>query len=326
MKILVSWAGVIGTLYAARLQEAGHRVTILARSSRLADIRRYGLVIEDVVSGARSITRGGITDRLSAEDAYDMALITVRRDQLAGILPDLVANRNIPTLVFMLNIPTGSADLVNALAADRVVLGFPGAGGTLEGHVVRYALIAQQPTTIGEPGGGQSYRLRTLEEALRASGFMTRIDSDMNSWLLSHAYFVTAISGAIYLAGGDCERLSRSRPLLRLMVSGVREGFNAVRHLGHAVHPFPLRVLFSWLPRPFAIYYWRRFFSNRMAEYVFARHALHASEEMRALAAECRLLVVESGVRTPALNQLYRAIDDYAAPKLSGKILHRPVR
>lgn len=313
MKVLVFGAGVIGTLYAARLHEAGHRVTILARSSRLADIRRYGLVLEDVVSGARSITRGEIAELLSAEDAYDMALITVRWDQLAGILPDLAANRHIPTLVFMLNNPMGSAGLVKALGADRVVLGFPGAGGTLEGHVVRYTLIAQQPTTIGEPDGSRTNRLRVLEGALRASGFKTRIDSDMNSWLLAHAYFVTAVSGAIYLAGGDCARLSRSRPLLRLMVRGVREGFNAVRGFGRPVHPFPLRVLFSWLPRPFAIYYWRRFFSNRMAEYVFARHALHASVEMQALAAECRVLVAKSSIPTPALNQLYRAIDDYAA-------------
>jgi ketopantoate reductase len=40
MKILVYGAGVIGTLYAARLQQEGHQVTILARGSRLADIRR----------------------------------------------------------------------------------------------------------------------------------------------------------------------------------------------------------------------------------------------------------------------------------------------
>ena len=94
MKILVYGAGIIGTLYASRLQEAGHQVTVLARSSRLADIRRHGLVLENVVSGARSITRVGITDRLSAEDAYDMALITVRRDQLTSIHPDLVANKS----------------------------------------------------------------------------------------------------------------------------------------------------------------------------------------------------------------------------------------
>ena len=43
MKILVYGAGVIGTLYAARLQEGNHRVTVVARGQRLADIRRYGL-------------------------------------------------------------------------------------------------------------------------------------------------------------------------------------------------------------------------------------------------------------------------------------------
>jgi hypothetical protein len=45
----------------------------------------------------------------------------------------------------MLNNPMGSAGLVKGLGADRVVLGFPGAGGTLEGHVVRYAF--NRPTT-----------------------------------------------------------------------------------------------------------------------------------------------------------------------------------
>ena len=51
MKILVYGAGVIGTLYAARLRQGGHLVTLLARNQRLADIRRYGLALEDIVSG-----------------------------------------------------------------------------------------------------------------------------------------------------------------------------------------------------------------------------------------------------------------------------------
>ena len=54
MKILVFGPGVIGTLYAARLQESGQLVTVLARGERLAEIRRHGLTLEDVVSG-RSI-------------------------------------------------------------------------------------------------------------------------------------------------------------------------------------------------------------------------------------------------------------------------------
>jgi 2-dehydropantoate 2-reductase len=73
MKILVYGAGVVGTLYAARLQEAGHQVTVLARDSRLADVRRHGLVLEDVLTGVRSVTHVSIVDRLYAEDSYDIA-------------------------------------------------------------------------------------------------------------------------------------------------------------------------------------------------------------------------------------------------------------
>ena len=314
MKILVCGAGVIGTLYAARLQAAGHQVTVLARSSRLGDIKRHGLVLEDVVSGIQSMTRAATVERLCDEDAYDMALISVRRDQLPGIMPDIAANLNIPIVLFMLNNPFGSAPLVSALGVDRVVLGFPGAGGTLEGHVVRYAMIAQQPTTIGEPTGMNTTRPRALVKMLRAAGFRTRIDSDMDAWLVAHAFFVTSVSGAIYIAGGDCMQLSRNQTLLKLMVRGIREGFHAVGALGHPIHPLALRVLFTHLPARAAVYYWRHFFSNRMAEYVFARHARCASVEMRTLADECRVLLVRSGFPAPALGELYRAIDDYAAP------------
>lgn len=311
MNILVYGAGVIGTLYAARLQDAGHQVTVLARTSRLADIRRHGLVIEDVVSGVRSITHVASVEHLYAEDSYDVALITVRRDQLFSVMPDLASNKNIPTVLFMLNNPLGSAELIDALGVDRVLLGFPGAGGTLEGPIVLYAMIAQQPTTLGEPNGRETIRLRVIAEALRASGFRTQIDNDMDAWLSCHAFFVTSVCGAIYLAGGDCERLSRSQPALKLMVSGVCEGFNAVRKLGKVVHPFPLKLIFTLLPRPFAVYYWRRFLSRRMADHVFGRHARHAAVEMRTLAAECREMLNRSGRAAPALNQLYRAIDEY---------------
>ena len=47
MKILFYGAGVLGSLYAARLQETGQEVSILARGQRLADIREYGIVLED---------------------------------------------------------------------------------------------------------------------------------------------------------------------------------------------------------------------------------------------------------------------------------------
>lgn len=309
MKILVYGAGVIGTLYAARLHESGHEVTLLARGTRLADIRRHGLVLEDFVSGSRSITQVDTVERLGTDDPYDVALIMVRRDQLADVMPELIANRRIPALLFMLNNPNGTASLVKALGQERVLLGFPGAGGAREGHVIRYALIAQQRTTLGEIGGLRTARLRKLAAAFQAAGFPVRMSSDMEGWLKAHAFFVTAIAGAIYLAGGNCRRLSQDASILALMTRGVREGFTAVRALGHSVAPFPLRVLFSWLPQAFAIYYLRRFFASEIAELVGGRHARAAPGEMRAVADDCRTMLENSGVEASALPQLYRAID-----------------
>jgi 2-dehydropantoate 2-reductase len=164
VKILVYGAGVIGTLYAARLQDGGNHVTVVARGQRLADIRRYGLALEDIVGRVRSTTRVDTTD---PNDQYDFALITVRRDQVASVVPDFMANHGIPTLVFMLNNPTGSSDLAQVLGRDRVLLGFPGAGGTRDGQRVRYAMIAQQPTTLGELDGQRTARLRRLVETFR---------------------------------------------------------------------------------------------------------------------------------------------------------------
>ena len=313
MNILVYGAGVIGTLYAARLRESGHRVTILARGGRLADIRRHGLVLEDAVSGRRSVTQVDTVGRLGPDDRYDAGLIMVRRDQLASVMPELIANRRIPTLLFMLNNPNGTASLIEALGQERVLLGFPGAGGAREGQVIRYALIAQQPTTLGEIGGGRSGRLRELATAFQAAGFPAKMSADMDGWLKAHAFFVTAVSGSIYLAGGDSCRLSRNTAILALMTKGVREGFSAVRALGHSVSPFPLRVLFTWLPPAFAIFYWRRFFASKLADHVFGQHARAASGEMRDVAGDCRILLEKSGVEAPALSELYRAIDARAA-------------
>jgi 2-dehydropantoate 2-reductase len=259
------------------------------------------------------MTQVDSTERLGPDDQYDVALITVRRDQVARVLPELTGNRRIPTFLFMLNNPTGSSDLAQALGRDRVLLGFPGAGGTRDGHLIRYAMIAQQPTTLGELDGKRSPRLLELVEIFRHCGFPTTISRDMDAWLKAHAFFVTAVSGAIYMAEGDCHRLSEDKATLALMAKGVREGYAAVRALGLGVSPFALRVLFTWLPPAFAIHYWRRFFASEMADYVFGRHARAASREMRELANDCRTLLENSGVEAPALRQLYRAIDTYMA-------------
>jgi hypothetical protein len=47
VRILVLGAGVIGSVYAATLLQAGHEVVLPARGRRLAGLRAYGVILEE---------------------------------------------------------------------------------------------------------------------------------------------------------------------------------------------------------------------------------------------------------------------------------------
>ena len=130
MNILIYGAGVLGSLYGARLKESGQNVSILARGQRLVDIREHGIVLEDPTTGKSTITRVNTVETLAPDDAYDLIMVLIRKNQLIDVLPALAANRGSPTVLFMLNNAAGPDALVAALGCERVLLGFPGCGGT----------------------------------------------------------------------------------------------------------------------------------------------------------------------------------------------------
>ena len=311
MNILVFGAGVLGSLYAARLKEAGHNVTVLARGQRLADIQRYGLVLEDALTGRQTTTPVRVVAEVSPDEAYDLVLVLVRKNQLSNALPALKQISS-PTLLFMLNNAEGPALLIRELDPLRVLLGFPGAGGTLENHLVRYVLIPQQRTTLGELSGQLTARTATLVRLFERAGFPAESSRAMDDWLKTHAVFVTAISGAFYQAGANLRRLAESPSGVPLLVRAVREGFRVLRARGVQVVPFKLRILFNWLPAAVPVAYWRRYFRSPLGEYAFARHSRAAGDELKQLADEVRQLKAGCTVSTPALDELYSAIDVFA--------------
>lgn len=249
LRILIIGAGVIGSVYAARLQEAGYAVTLLARGQHAADLRATGLLLEDASTGQSTRSTVPIVERLTPDESYDLALVCVRLDQVAAALPDLAANQQIPLAVFLLNNPTGTHQLVERLGSQRVVLGFPGIGGTREGTKVRSMRIRQQPTTLGEVDGRITPRLRQLAAMFERAEFPVALSRSMDGWLKTHAVFVSCVSAALALEGGDSVRLGQRRASVVLMVNAIREGFAALQSLGLPVTPFNLQVMFSWMPR-----------------------------------------------------------------------------
>jgi 2-dehydropantoate 2-reductase len=70
---------VIGSVYAGRLLQAGHQVVMLARGQRLADLRAYGLVLEDTQSGHRAKLPVSAVAEPGPAERYDLVLVPVQR-------------------------------------------------------------------------------------------------------------------------------------------------------------------------------------------------------------------------------------------------------
>jgi 2-dehydropantoate 2-reductase len=308
MNILVYGAGVIGSVYAARLHAAGHTVTVLARGERLEEIRAEGLGVEDVGTGLRTVAHVATTAALAPEDAYDAIFVTVRADQIDEVLPALAANKAAPMIVTFVNLASGAHRLAEALGPRRLVLGFPGLGGGRQGTVVRYTVLRQQPTMLGMVDGGDASKLRPLVAALRATGLPVATTSRMEAWLTCHAVFIAAMESALLRADGDALRLAASREAVAQMAQAVREGFHAGRALGIPIIPANLRVLYLWMPREFAVRYWRRALRSPVGTVALAPHATAARTEALALADEVRTLLAPSPVATPTLNALLASV------------------
>lgn len=317
MKILVFGAGVLGSLYAARLQDAGHEVTILARGKRLEQIREHGIVLLDSSSGLQTSTQTGVVETLGPEDEYDLALVVVRKSQLADALPLLSVNRRIPSFLFLVNNAAGPAALIEAVGRERVLLGFPGAGGTRQGYFVEYAQVSgnTQPTTIGELDGARTARVEHIAMALREAGFPVSICSNMDAWLKTHVALVSPIANALYLADGDNYRLSKTRDGVVLMVRAIREGLKVLQASGVPITPAKYRYL-SLLPEPVLVRMLQKGLATQRAELVLARHANAARDEMGLLADEFKRLAARSGVPTPSMDLLASYIDP-ETPSLS---------
>lgn len=305
MRILVFGAGVLGSLYAARLKEAGQDVTVLARGARLEQVREHGIVLVDAATGRQTTTHLEIIERLEPEDEYDLVMVMVRKNQLDEVLPQLAANHRVRSYLFMFNNASGPEDLMLKVGRERVLLGFPGAGGVLEGHVVRYAMLPTwlQPTTIGEVGGQRTERIDALYEVLHNAGFSTLVNARMDAWLKTHIAVVSPVANALYLANGSVRRLSRTRDGVLMMVRAIREALDVLEDLGIPITPARFR-LFRWIPEPLLVLILQLALNTRLAEIVIEQHANAARDEMEQLTEEFKTLQKMSFVRTPTLDQL----------------------
>jgi len=307
MKVLVIGAGVIGSFNAARLFRGGVDVTLLARGERLAALREHGVVLQDWRTGCRSITHVPLVERIGPEDQYDLAVVIVRRNQVASVLPLLTAASHIPSVLFLGNNLAGSSDMAAALGGERVLTGMVNAGGCRDGVAVRYIFSRRFRLLFGERHGTIRARTRAVGDMFRGAGLPARVVTDPEAYQKTHAAGLPAFAGALYSAGGSVRSLARRPDLLHLAITGYRDALRALRCDGTTVRPGMTRALL-WAPEGLLRAGLRYFLDTELAVVGGQAHALAAVDEMRELAEELRVILRRTGIPSPANERAYAAI------------------
>jgi 2-dehydropantoate 2-reductase len=227
MKVLVYGAGVIGSLLAARLHEAGHDASLLARGERLAALRENGVLLAE--SGSPIIRQAPVPVVERPAGPYDLITILVRTHQVDAALESIIGHDG--DVLFMLNWAAGPEPLGAVIGEKRVLLGFPSIAGNMDGEVVRYRatslLTHMVSMPIGEPSGIVTPRLERIVQTFRSAGINAKAELRIDAWLKTHAAFEVPLGQAVravarfhmrpsakpYVAGARRHRQRQSLPL-----------------------------------------------------------------------------------------------------------------
>ena len=223
MRVLVIGAGVIGSVYAGQLAQAGHDVVLLARGTRLGNLQHAGLRLQR--QGRGVVCPPVVIAAAPPAGPIDLTIVAVRRDQAVAAAHDGGRMPGMTVLLFGNNAGL-LADLAVLFGTERTIAGFPGIGGRLDEDRVTYTLIKQQPTMVSPVGGSSAARCRTVAHVLPSAGFPTALESNAEGWLASHAALVVPMAAAIQVCGGSASALAHRTQVLWLAVGTTRAIYN----------------------------------------------------------------------------------------------------
>ena len=273
MRILIFGAGVIGSLYAALLTEAGFDISVYARGRRLESLRQDGLLYKSNAEIRKAPVK--VLSKLEAGDLYDLVFLTVRENQLHAALEELQQNAS-PTIVTMVNSLETYDQWEAICGTGRIIPAFPGAGGGFDGGVLDAALTPRliQPTTIGKTDG----REKNLARVLYRAKIPCQIVPDMHAWQLCHLAMVVPIADAYYEAA-DPEHAGRDAALMRKTAKQIRDNLNAIAARKIRLSPRKMQA-FRLLPTPLVGWILGFVFQSSFGDRFMYRHSMKAPDEM----------------------------------------------
>ena len=299
MKILVYGAGVLGCNLARNLLRAGKDVTLLARGSWAAEIKRNGLRIKDKFSPRTSVSRIPVVTELAPDAKYDVIFVVLRYTQLDSVLDTLRANRT-QNIVFVGNNVQTRA-LAAALPEKNVLFAFALSAGHREAD--RVVSIDLKKITIGQlPGAASNKQL--IGQIFNGTNYKVVYEPNMEDYLLCPAAFVMPAAFACYKTDGDLKKLRGDTVYLNRLLDANIEGYRAIRNAGHAILPKADADFEGEKYRKTCLRFFKLMCATSLGKLCASDHAMNAIDEMSALNRDLRKFFDENGAAYPVWQAL----------------------
>ena len=281
MRILIYGAGVIGSLYAALLADAGYDTSIYARGKRLEILKNNGLLYkknQDLIKAKIKII-----EEVPNDDIYDFILLTVWENQLYEALTELKNNKS-NTIVTMVNSLDSYKKWEDIVGTGRILPAFPGVGGSInEDGILDASLTPRiiQPTTFAEISGNETKRTKQFSKILRHAHIPYQKVMDMHMWQLCHLALVVPIADAYYEA--DCpEKAGKEWKIMRKTAGRMKRNFIFLRKQKGKLSPWKMNI-FRFVPLPIMALMLAVAFESSFGDKFMYQHAMKAPDEMREL-------------------------------------------
>jgi 2-dehydropantoate 2-reductase len=228
MKILIFGSGGVGGYYGARLQQAGHEVSFVARGAHAAAMRSKGLRVQSAAGDVHLQVRV-----LETPEPADLILLAVKLWDTES------AAKAIAKVV---NARTAVVSLQNGIDKDEVLAAAVGAEKVVGGVAHISAVIAQPGViahtgklarvTIGELKGGTSERVERIATAFKESGVEVKVSEDMRRATWEKFCFLTAFSGLTSLTRKPIGRIRENAVTRALLMDALHEAAAVARAEG----------------------------------------------------------------------------------------------
>lgn len=309
MKTLVFGAGPIGRWLALRLHQADKDVTLLARGAAYDSMQKEGIVLIDGYTGEKTVARAKLVEKLDSEDHYGLVVVAMRKSSRLAVCPILGENKNLQDVLFLGNDVSGFHRYFDHLPAEKVLLGFPGAGGGWDGDDL-VIVDKEKPNGksrslyVGELDSKTRERTEQIREFFEGAGLPVSVESDIDGWLKYHFAFMGPTAGAVLMCGGDVHAVAADKAVLRKYIRACREAGNVLREAGYKKRQPPIFNLYYWLPEWLGLRVFRGFFKSRFVEVAMGLHAAEVGGEVSEMAEEFGELKTRVGIETPDLDEL----------------------